>query len=51
MKTETSQSSAKTSLNNLQSVEYRSYSKTRNMASSEKDDEYKVDMRERKDPG
>lgn len=54
-RTETPQSSAKTSLNNLQSVEYRSYSKTRNMASSEKEDEYKedefkVDMGERKDP-
>jgi len=39
-----------TSLNNLQSVEYRSYSKTRQLSSSRNEDDYKLDLGDRPDP-
>jgi len=50
VRTEAAPPSVNTGLNNLQSVEYRSYSNSRNMKSSETENEYKVDMGERKDP-
>jgi len=50
VRTEAAAETVGAGLNNLQSVECRSYSKTRNMESSEKENEYKVDMGDRRDP-